>query len=187
MQIGLLLIDIQNDYFPGGRMALEGSEEAGQAAGQVLSFFRQRHLPIAHIQHLAIRPGATFFLPQTPGAEIHASVKPLGTETVIQKHYPNSFRETGLLAHLQQQQVHQLVIAGMMTHMCVDATTRAAADYGIDCLIAQDGCATRALKLNDRLVSAADVHTAFLAALHGTYGQVMSAGAIMEALEKELG
>jgi nicotinamidase-related amidase len=187
MPVGLLLIDIQNDYFPGGKMALEGSEEAGQVAGQLLAFFRQRQLPVVHIQHIAIRPGATFFLPGTPGAEIHASAKPLETETAIQKHYPNSFRETGLLAHLQRQAIGQLVIAGMMTHMCVDATTRAAADYGFECRIAQDGCATRALKLNDRVVSAADVHTAFLAALHGTYGQVMTVGAIMHAVHNELG
>ncbi len=186
MPVGLLIIDIQNDYFPGGKMELEGSEEAGQVAGQLLSFFRQHKLPILHVQHIAMRPGATFFLPGTPGAEIHASVKPLELETVIEKHYPNSFRETGLLAHLQQQAISQLVIAGMMTHMCVDATTRAATDLGFDCRIAQDACATRALKLNDRLVSAADVHMAFLAALHGTYGQVMTADAILEALQTEL-
>jgi nicotinamidase-related amidase len=187
MPVGLLLIDIQNDYFLGGKMALEGSEQAGRVAGQLLAFFRQRQLPVVHIQHIAIRPGATFFLPQSPGAEIHASVKPLESETVIEKHYPNSFRETRLLAHLRQQAVRQLVIAGMMTHMCVDATTRAAADYGFECRIALDACATRALKLNDRVVSAADVHAAFLAALHGTYGQVMTAGAIMEAVQNELG
>jgi nicotinamidase-related amidase len=183
--VGLLLIDIQNDYFPGGKMALEGSEAAGQVAGQLLTFFRQYQLPTVHIQHLSLRPGATFFLPQTPGAEIQASVTPLRIETVIQKHYPNSFRETGLLEHLQQQKVRRLVIAGMMTHMCVDATTRAATDYGFECQIARDGCATRALQLDDRIVAAADVHTAFLAALQGTYGQVMTATAIMEALQKE--
>ena len=187
MPVGLLLIDIQNDYFPGGKMALEGSDEAGQVAGQLLAFFRRRHWPIVHIQHIANRPGATFFLPNTPGAEIHASVKPLEAETVIQKHYPNSFRETGLLARLQQQPIGPLVVAGMMTHMCVDATARAATDLGFECQIAQDACATRALKFGDRLVSAADVHTAFLAALHGSYGQVMPASAIMAALEKVLG
>ena len=187
MPVGLLIIDIQNDYFPGGKMELEGSEAAGWVAGQLLKFFRQRQLPIVQMQHIAIRPGATFFLPQTPGAEIHASVKPLKSERVIEKHYPNSFRETELLAHLQQQAISQVVIAGMMTHMCVDATTRAATDLGFECRIAQDACATRALKLNDRLVSAADVHTAFLAALHGSYGQVLTAEAIIEGLRNQLG
>ncbi len=187
MTVGLLIIDIQNDYFPGGKMELDGSEAAGRVAGQLLRFFRQQQLPIVHVQHIAIRPGATFFLPQTPGAELHASVKPLESETVVVKHYPNSFRETGLLAHLQRQAIGPLVIAGMMTHMCVDATTRAATDLGFECQIAQDACATRALKLNDRLVSAADVHAAFLAALDGSYGQVMTAEAIIEGLRNELG
>jgi nicotinamidase-related amidase len=180
--VGLLLIDIQNDYFPGGKMVLEGSDPAAQAAARLLAFFRRRNLPVVHIQHLAVRPGATFFLPQTPGAEIRAAVRPLETETVIQKHFPNSFRETGLLAHWQAQQVGQLVIAGMMTHMCVDATTRAATDYGFACQIAQDGCATRALTLNDRTVAAADVHAAFLAALDGSYGQVQTVEAILAGL-----
>jgi nicotinamidase-related amidase len=187
ISVGLLLIDLQNDYFPGGKMALEGSDQAAQAARRLLAFFRGHHLPVVHIQHLAIRPGATFFLPGTPGAEIHAAVRPLETETVIQKHFPNSFRETGLLAHLQQAAVSQLVIAGMQTHMCVDAGTRAATDYGFACQIAQDACATRALTLNDRTVTAADVHAAFLAALHGSYGQVQTVDAILEGLQAKLG
>jgi nicotinamidase-related amidase len=186
MSVGLLLIDIQNDYFPGGKMELQGSEEAGHVAGRILSFFRQHQWPIIHIQHLSTRPGATFFIPQTPGADIRIAVKPRDDEVVIQKHYPNSFRETGLLSHLQQAGIRQLVIAGMMTHMCVDATTRAATDYGFECRIVQDGCATRNLKLNDRIVSASDVQTAFLAALNGTYGRVITADALIADLQREL-
>jgi nicotinamidase-related amidase len=70
--------------------------------------------------------------------------------------------------------------------MCVDATTRAATDYGYECRIAEDACATRSLKLNERVVSAQDVHIAFLAALNGPYGRVMVADAIMEDWLKEL-
>lgn len=186
MSVGLLLIDIQNDYFPDGKMELQGSESAGQVAGRLLAFFRQHHLPIVHVQHLSIRPGATFFLPGTPGADIHSAVKPQKDEPVIQKHYPNSFRETTLLSHLQQRGIRELVIAGMMTHMCVDATTRAASDYGYRCRIIQDGCATRTLKLNEQVVSAPDVHIAFLAALDGSYGQVLTAEAAIAELRAEL-
>jgi nicotinamidase-related amidase len=96
--------------------------------------------------------------------------------------YPNSFRETGLLSHLQQQDIRQLVVAGMMTHMCVDATARAATDFGLECRIAQDGCATRNLKLDDKVVPASEVHTAFLAALNGAYGRVITADAVMKEL-----
>jgi nicotinamidase-related amidase len=182
MSIGLILVDIQNDYFPHGKMELEGSEQAGQAAGRLLDFFRARGLPVFHIQHIATRPGATFFLPGTTGADIHQSVRPIDGETIIQKHFPNSFRETDLLQHLQRANVQQVVIAGMQTHMCVDAATRAAADYGFACLIAHDACATRSVRFNDRVVSALDVHTAFLAALNGSYGKVMSADNIIAEL-----
>ena len=184
MPVGLLIIDIQNDYFPGGKMELEGSEQAGQVAGGLLKFFRERKLPIVHVQHVSARTGATFFIPGTPGVEIRPVVQPLPNETIIQKQYPNSFRETRLLGHLQQHDIKQLVIAGMMTHMCVDASTRAAADFGFECRIAQDACATLTLKLNDKVVSAPDVHAAFLAALNGTYGRVMPADAVIQELRK---
>src|SRR5688500_15573529 len=119
MRVGLILVDIQNDYFLGGKMELEGSERAARLAGRLLNFFRQQQLPVVHIQHLATQPGATFFIPQTPGVEIRADVQPLSSETVIQKHFPNSFRETGLLEHLRTQNIDKLVVAGMMTHMCI--------------------------------------------------------------------
>lgn len=186
MSAGLILVDIQNDYFPHGKMELEGSEQAGYAAGRLLDFFRVHGLAVFHIQHIATRPGATFFLPSTIGADIHQSVKPIEGETIIQKHFPNSFRETDLLQHLQRSNVQQVVIAGMQTHMCVDAVTRAAADYGFACLIAHDACATRSLRFNDRVVSALDVHTAFLAALNGSYGKVMSADSVIAELSERL-
>jgi nicotinamidase-related amidase len=74
----------------------------------------------------------------------------------------------------------------MMTHMCVDATVRAATDHGFECQVIQDGCATRELKFNDRLVPEADVHAAFLAALNGTYGRVLTADVVIAELRAEL-
>jgi nicotinamidase-related amidase len=170
----LLLIDLQNDYFPGGKNELHGSLEAGQQAGRLLEQFRRTGQTIVHIQHLSIRPGAKVFLPNTSGAQIHASVQPMGRETIIQKHFPNSFRETGLREHLYNNQVSRLLIVGMMTHMCVDATVRAACDYGFDCIVAADACATKDLSFQDQAVPAEQVHAAFLAALHGTYAQVLT-------------
>jgi nicotinamidase-related amidase len=187
MSTGLLLIDIQNDYFPGGKMELEGSEKAAEIAALLLEFFRKNLMPVFYLQHLSIHYGATFFIPQTQGVEINTKVKPLDGETVITKRYPNSFRETGLLLHLQKQRIHQLVIAGMMTHMCVDATVRAATDLGFECLIAGNACATRKLIWNNHEVSAADVQSAFLAALNGSYGKVSTVKAIIEELQTGLG
>ena len=145
MKTALLLIDIQNDYFPGGKMALEGTQQASDNAAALLSTFRRLQLPVIHIQHIATHAGATFFVPDTEGANIHKSVAPLGNETVIRKHYPNSFRQTGLLEHLKEHQISRLVIAGMMTHMCIDTTTRAACDLELPLQLAHDACATKAL------------------------------------------
>ena len=112
MTTALLLIDIQNDYFPGGKMELEGSLEASLRAREILAFFREKAWPLVHIQHVAIRPGATFFLPDTEGVKIHQNVEPLLGEVVFQKNYPNSFRDTPLLEHFREKQVDQVVVCG---------------------------------------------------------------------------
>jgi nicotinamidase-related amidase len=171
----LLIVDIQNDYFPGGKMELEGSDAASLCAGELLAGFRDCRMPVIHVQHISLRPGATFFLPDTEGARIHANVAPLGHETVIQKHFPNSFRDTRLLEHLRETGIQELVIAGMMTHMCIDATTRAAADLGFGCFLAHDACATRSLTFGDTKVPAAHVHCSFVSALGGAYATVKPA------------
>ena len=178
MKPALILIDVQNDYFPGGKMELEGSPEASLQAAKLLEAFRGKGLPLVHIQHLSNRPGASFFLPDTEGALIHANVAPRPGETLIQKNFPNSFRGTKLLEHLRGLGADHLVIAGMMTHMCVDATTRAAFDLGFSCSLAHDACATRALAFGEQRVPAAQVHAAFLAALNGLYAKVQSAAAL---------
>src|SRR5215471_3630832 len=76
MSVGLLIVDIQNDYFAGGKWELDGSETAGIVAGQLLKFFREHKLPVVHIQHVAGKD-APFFVPGTPGVEIRPVVRPL--------------------------------------------------------------------------------------------------------------
>lgn len=180
----LLLVDIQNDYFPGGRNPLEGSPEAAQQARRLLQAFREAGLPRLHVQHIATKAGATFFLPGTDGANIYAEVRPAEGETVVQKHFPNSFRETSLLDCLRELEVERLVIGGMMTHMCIDATTRAAADLGFECWLVQDACATKTLAIEDQTVPAEQVHAAFLAALRGAYAQIMTVDKALEQLQE---
>ena len=175
MATALLIVDIQNDYFPGGAMEVVGAEAAATEAARLLATFRQHARPLVHIQHVATRPGATFFLPNTPGVEIHGSVRPAPGEVVFPKHFPNSFRETPLLDHLRALGIAELVIAGMMTPMCIDTTTRAAADLGFKCFLAHDACATRALSFNGVHVAAENVQTAYLAALNGSFAKVLSA------------
>jgi nicotinamidase-related amidase len=172
MKTALLLIDIQMDYFPGGAMELSGSEAAAAKAGRALEYCRTQDMPVFHIQHVSRRPGATFFLPDTPGVAIHPYVAPREGERVIEKHYPNSFRETPLEAELRALKIERLVIAGMMTHMCVDATTRQAFDLGFSCILLPDACATRDLDFGHVTVPAAHVHGAFMAALGSVYAEL---------------
>lgn len=178
----LLLIDIQNDYFPGGAMPLANSEAAAAKAGLLLAAFRGKGLPIIHVQHIAARPNATFFLPQTEGVNIYASVAPRPGEKLVRKNYPNCFRETKLLEYLKDTGIAALVAAGMMTHMCVDTTVRAAADLGFACQVAHDACATRDLAFAGTTVPAAAVQAAFMAALSGLFAQVRAADTICDEI-----
>lgn len=180
MKTALLIIDIQNDYFPGGKMELEESEQAASAALRLLAAFGKNKWAVHHVQHINTRPKSTFFLPDTPGAEIHRTVQPLDGEPVVIKHYPNSFRETSLLDNLKQDNVSSLLICGMMSHMCVDATVRAAFDYGFNCIVAHDVCATRELTFNEVSVPAKQVHASYMAALGAVYAQTMGVDEILE-------
>ena len=113
-----------------------------------------------------------FFLPETKGQEIHENVKPVDGEKVITKYYPNSFRDTDLLDYLKSKSVTELVVVGMMTHMCVDATVRAAKDFEFECTVIEDACASRNLEINGKTVKAEDAHNAFLSALAFFYADV---------------
>jgi len=182
MTTALLLVDVQNDYFAGGAMPLEEMDRAAARAAGLLAAFRGRGLPVFHVRHLSVRPGATFFVPGTPGAEIHASVAPRAGEPVVEKNFPNSFRGTDLESRLRAAGVGALVIAGAMSHMCIDATTRAAFDQGFKCTVAEDACATRALEFAGRRLPAQDVHAAFMAALAVPYARIAPADACVASL-----
>ena len=182
MTTALVLVDIQNDYFPGGNMTLEGMDAAAANAAKLLAGFRERGLPVFHVRHLSVRPGATFFVPGTPGAEVHASVRPAAGESVVEKNFPNSFRGTGLLEQLRGANADGVVIAGAMSHMCIDATTRAAFDHGFKCTVAENACATRALEFGGRTIPARDVHAAFMAALAVPYARIASTEEVLRAL-----
>lgn len=148
----LLLIDIQNDYFPGGRYPLKGIRRADRNAVELLERFREQGLPVVHVMHLRPSQGpekdgarGVFFVEGTKGADIHPSVSPRKNETVVTKRYPNAFRETGLNDILRVLGVQQLHIAGAMTNMCVDSTARAAFDLGYSVTIHARACAARGL------------------------------------------
>lgn len=176
----LLLIDIQNDYFTGGGMELEGMEKAAGEASRLLSFFREKDMALFHIQHISIRPGAKFFVSQTTGAEINERVFPLEGEEVIVKHFPNSFRDTNLLSQLKDRHIDTLVICGAMSHMCIDTTVRTAFDLGFSCIVAEDACATRALSFKGMDILASSVHGTIMSSLGAVFAEILSTQQILD-------
>ncbi len=183
MNRALLVVDMQNDYFPGGKMVLVGIEAAAEKVGQLLTMFRTKELPILHIQHLSISPGVTFFLPNSDGVKINPSVAPHEGESVIRKHFPNSFRETTLLEELQSRNINELIVCGAMTHMCIDTTVRAGFDLGLKCIVVADGCATRDLTYGNQTIEAAQVQGAYMASLGAVFAQVTELSGVGEILD----
>lgn len=169
----LLIIDVQNDYFPGGASELAGAFEALANIETVLSHYRLAELPVIHVQHINIKPGATFFLANTEGVNIHTNLTPLTNETVVVKHAPNSFFQTGLYELLQTKGIDELVICGMMTHMCIDTTVRAAKDFAIPITLLYDACATKDLCIMENMIPANSVHDAYMAGLNGMFANVI--------------
>ena len=172
MNDALIIIDMQNDYFSGGNMELSGIDIAAENTKKLLLFYRKKAKPVYYIQHFSIHEGAAFFVPNTTGVEINALLNPLESEKVIKKHFPNSFRKTNLLEELQSVNINHLTICGAMSHLCVDATTRAAFDLGFRCTLATDACATRDLIFEGTKIPADFVHGAFMAALSPVYAQL---------------
>jgi nicotinamidase-related amidase len=163
MPRALVIIDIQQDYFDGGAYPLVGTLAAAEVAHGVLERARAAGERVIHVQHVAQDADATFFLPSTPGVEIHPLVAPADGEPVVVKPEPNSFIETDLEERLAG--IDELVIVGMMSSMCVDATTRAALDKGYAVNVVHDGCAAPDLEFGGEKVPGVTVHHAFMAAL----------------------
>ena len=170
----LIVVDIQNDYFPQGKWPLVGAEAAADNAARLIEAFRQAADQVVHIRHEFTSDSAPFFTPGSEGAQLHPKVLNRTDEPVVLKHFVNSFRETELKALLDEHGITDLVVVGSMSHMCVDGITRAAADMGYSVIVIHDACASRDLEFNGLTVPAAHVHAAFMAALGFAYASVVS-------------
>lgn len=175
MKQALIIIDVQNDYFPNGRYELKNTDAVLQKTVKLQHYFRTLAFPIFYIQHIKSDPHADFFTKGTVGADIHADLLPMAKshEYIVQKAFPNSFYQTELQSKLQQENIKQLVICGMMTHMCVDSTVRYAAELNYQPILIHDACTTRDLSFDDKVIPANAVHNGFMSALMN-FATVMS-------------
>lgn len=176
----LVIIDIQRDYFPGGRHPLVGPDAAADAAASVLARHREQGAPVIHVRHES-PAGGGFLEVDTDGAEIDARVAPEAGESVIVKHAPNSFVGTDLHERLRGLGAENLLVVGMMTSMCVDATVRAALDLRYAVTVVGDACAAPGLSHGGVEVPGEAVHAAFLAALGGAGAEVVTSAEVTGA------
>lgn len=170
----LIVVDIQNDYFSGGKWELNGVDAAADNAARVIGAARDRGDTVIHIRHETLAPDAPFFVPGSAGAQLHEKARNQGDEWVIVKHFMNPYRETQLREVLEQKGIKRVVAVGNMSHMCIDAVTRASDDFGYATTVIHDACATHDLEFNNVKVPAALVHAAFMAALQFGYANVLS-------------
>lgn len=177
----LVVVDLQNDYFPGGRWTLSGIDAAADNAGRLLAAARAAGEPVVHIRHEFLSEEAPFFTPGSAGARIHPKAANHADEPVILKHFVNSFRDTELKQTLDSAGVTEIVLCGAMSHMCIDAATRAAADFDYQVTVIHDACASRDLEFNGVRVPAAHVHAAFMAALGFAYARLSSTDEFLAA------
>ena len=167
----LVMVDCQNTYRT-GVMQLTNVEPAMLQAQKLLRLARELKVPIIHIQHDA-GPGSPYDITVELGA-ISAEVAPQSGEDVIVKHYPNSFIGTTLETKLRSLRIEDVVLAGFMTHMCVNSTARGAFNLGFKPTIVASACATRSLpSASGKVIDAQTIHDSALAAIRDLFALVV--------------
>ena len=166
----LVVIDAQHEYVDGA-LALPGVGRALGEIGALLARARALQVPVIHIVH----QGTGLFAPDTPGAVIAAAAAPAPGEPVLTKKLPNAFASTDLADRLHALKRGSIILVGFMTHMCVEATARAAIDLGLKAAVVASATATRDLPdpLTGATVPAAEVQRNALAALADRFATIV--------------
>ena len=167
----LIMIDCQNTYRE-GIMELEGVENALEEGKKLLERARALGIPIFHIRHDA-GPGSPYDINDHIGA-IADIVAPIEGEPVITKNFPNSFVQTDLDEQLKAKGVKNIILAGFMTHMCVNSTAHGGFNLGYAPTVVASATASRPLQAaNGKVLSAQEVHDGALASTRDLYAAVV--------------
>jgi len=166
----LIMIDCQNTYRK-GLMQLTGVEVAILEARRLLARARELKIPVIHIQH-----DAGVGSPYDVSAEIGAicdEVAPIAGEPVITKNYPNSFVATDLDQQLKALGIKNIVLAGFMTHMCINSTAHGGFNLGYSVTVVASATATRPLQAaNGKVLSAQEVQDGAIASTRDLYAAI---------------
>ncbi|MBO4493701.1 MAG: cysteine hydrolase [Ruminococcus sp.] len=172
MKEALLVIDVQNDYFEGGACPLHEPKKAEERIIRLIAESRKTGRPVIYIKHIN-SDDEDLFNEGTYGCEISERIAPLPNDIVINKYCPNSFLGTELNDCLRSLGVEKLVVCGMMTHLCIDTTVRAAMDHGYEVALVADACATKDLELNGETIPAETVQKTYIASLSGVFAEII--------------
>jgi nicotinamidase-related amidase len=175
----LLLIDFQKEYFKGGKWPQNEIEPAVENAAKLLTSFRAKGHPVIHVRHISETKAVPIFVPDSEGIEFHSAVSPIEGELQVVKHNINSFHETNLKQILDNENIESLIIVGATSHLCIDAVTRAASDYGFQCTVVHDACATSDAEFNGKNIPADFVHASFMSALGFKYATILNTNSLL--------
>jgi len=168
VKTALLIIDVQDFYFPGGKMELVNPQAAADNAAMLLTYFRDKGMPVIHIKHES-----------KTQSDIQSTIIPVEGEKIITKKEVSSFNGTDLNEYLKSLGVKSLVICGMQTHMCVEGAVRAGYDLGYQITLVHDACATRDLKWENEVIPAKMVHLSTLSTLKN-YAKIVSTSEFLD-------
>lgn len=178
----VLLIDFQNEYYS-GRVPIPDGLPALRNANRLAALADAHGMPVFHIQHVN-GPAAPVFAEGGVMAGIHPELAVRPHHVVVRKDRVSSFAGTDLHAQLQARGIRTLIIAGLMTHMCVSTAARDARQFGAqkyDVLVVADASASRDIESwNGGVTSASDLHNVTLTALSDNFAQVLTTNAILE-------
>ena len=168
----LVLIDYQHEY-RNGPLALPDEARVTPVACRLRVWAGESGITVIHVLHRA-PAGAVIFGAGSPSAEPLAGLIPAAGETVIYKHLPSAFTGTELAEVLQAKGIENLLIAGYMTHNCVDSTAREAFHRGYKVAVVADASATRDLPgPGGETIPAAQVHAGVLAGLGDRIAEIV--------------
>jgi nicotinamidase-related amidase len=151
----VLVIDAQKEYTE-GKLPLAGINQSITVLAKFLDRARKASAPIVHIIQVS-KPGGKIFNPETPMVQIIDKIKPADGEIVIEKKLPSAFTGTTLETELTKIGRKDLIVTGYMTHMCLNSTTRDAAEKGYRCTVVAELTATRDLPGRDGAIIPADI------------------------------
>ncbi len=180
MKRALVVVDIQNDYFEGGNCVLHEPQTAAKKAKSLIDFFHDHHEPVIYICHINQGSNQGAFVPDSVGSEIYAEIQPADCDHVFIKHVPDSFEADGFWNYLRQESIQELIVCGMMSHMCIDTTVRSARVKGYEVIVAEDACTTMSLEWDKISYPAETVHAVYMASLSGAFAKVMKTDVYLE-------